>query len=259
MIEERGFKGRFAALTICLFNAETGVASVCNAGDRLMHVYKADQRKMIARQLPDAPAAGVFPSMLVDMKAGFQQITQKLDLGDAMFLYTDGFEESKRYFRDAEYAIVECDEPGMKQGDIHLETHAKGQNNEEFGTQRIEGVIDAVFNKGRYGLVRHHSPTPGEELTFDFTSCHGTVREAVLALAAVEKVFRAFKDPGADDASRIVVDATVDAFLKDHFLQFPLYFAHKVDGQATAGAVVYSRLREDEQYDDLTMIVLRKK
>ena len=32
MLEERGFKGRFAALTIALFDLETGMLDVCTAG-----------------------------------------------------------------------------------------------------------------------------------------------------------------------------------------------------------------------------------
>jgi serine phosphatase RsbU (regulator of sigma subunit) len=259
MIEERGFKGRFAALTICLFNAETGAATVCNAGDRLMHIYDADQRKMVNIELPDAPAAGVFSSMLFDMKRGFRQITQKLDPGDVIFLYTDGFDEAKRFFRNESYEIVSCDEPGLKEGEIHLGTHSKGQNSEEFGSPRMESVIDAVFNSGRYSLVRHHSPTPGEELVFDFSTCQGTVKEAVLALVAVERVFRAYRDPAADANSRIIVDSNVDAFLKDHFLQYSAYFTHRLDGQGVGSAITFTHLHEDEQSDDLTMLVLKKK
>ncbi|HEY9593040.1 MAG TPA: SpoIIE family protein phosphatase, partial [Spirochaetia bacterium] len=93
MLEERGFRGRFAALTICIFNSATGVATVCNAGDTLMHVYEAGSRRMVQKKLPDSPAAGVFPSMMVELKSGFRQVPQKLVKGDAIFLFTDGFEE----------------------------------------------------------------------------------------------------------------------------------------------------------------------
>ncbi len=45
MVEERGFVGRFAALTVCLYNSATGVATVCNAGDTMMHLYSVGKGK----------------------------------------------------------------------------------------------------------------------------------------------------------------------------------------------------------------------
>jgi hypothetical protein len=258
MLEERGFKGRFAALTVGVINLEAGAATICNAGDTLLHVYETEERRMVLKQLPESPAAGVFPSMLVEMKSGFRQVRERLDRGDALFLFTDGFEEAKRSFRDASLAIVHCDAPEVKEGEPHLETHTKGQTSEEFGTPRMDGVVNAVFGKGRYQLVRHHTPVANEELTFDFSRCEGTVREAVLALVAVEKVFRLVPDPHAGAERKIVVDYKVDAFLKQHFLQYPRYFSHRVDEPAGA-SVTFTNIGEDEQYDDLTILVIRRK
>ncbi len=106
--------------------------------------------------------------------------------------------------------------------------------------------------------MRHHAPNPSEELEFDFSSCTGTVREAVLALVAVEKVFRLYARPGTA-AARVMVDSKVEAFLKDHFVQYPVVFAHRQDGQGNGAGIAFTQLFEDDQYDDLTMLVLRKK
>ena len=258
MLEERGFKGRFAALTVCIFNAATGVANVCNAGDNIMHVFDAAKHTMTQVRLPDAPAAGVFPSMLVEMKSGFQQVQHKLAKGDALFLFTDGFEEAKRSFRSGGGEIVACDAPDVKDGEPHGETHSKGQTSEEFGIGRIEAIVAAVFAKERYKLVRHHLPA-AENLEFDFASCGGTVKDAVLALVSVEKVFRLIPDTTLGAGSKIVVDGKVDSFLKAHFMQYASYFSHRVEGSADAAAVTFSHLKEDEQYDDLTILVLKKK
>jgi serine phosphatase RsbU (regulator of sigma subunit) len=259
MLEERGFKGRFAALTICIFNAATGMATVCNAGDNILHIYESRGRRMAQRKLPESPAAGVFPSMLVEMKSGFAQVPQKLEPGDALFFFTDGFEEAKRTFRNDRYEVIACDAPELREGEQHLGTHAKGTTSEEFGTARIEGVVDAVFSRGRYTLMRSHSPDPAEELAFDFSSCRGTVQDAVLALVAVEKVYRLVPDPRAGEESRVVVDGKVNAFLQKYFLQYPRYFSHAMDGQGQTGSVTFSHIQEDEQYDDLTILVLRRK
>jgi len=259
MLEERGFKGRFAALTICIFNAATGVATVCNAGDTLMHIYEAAGRRMVQKKLPDSPAAGVFPSMLVEMKSGFRQIPQKLVRGDAIFLFTDGFEEANRKFRNAGGEVVPCDEPGVKEGEIHGGTHKRGESEEEFGIPRIEAIIDAVFNREKYTLVRYHPRDPSERLEFDFTGCEGTVKEAVIGLVAVEKVFRILRDPDAGPDDKISVETKVDEFLKTRFVQYDDYFGHRMEPQKGATSVTFTHLREEEQYDDLTILVLRKK
>ncbi len=259
MLEERGFKGRFAALTVCIFNAETGTATVCNAGDNILHVFRAALGGMEQNKLPASPAAGVFASMLVEMKSGFQQVPCKLEKGDAMFLFTDGFEEAKRSFRNAQYEVITCDAPEVKDGESHMGTHTKGQDSEEFGITRIDEIITAVFTKGRYRLVRYHTPDPGEQLDFDFSTCGGSVKDAVLALVAVEKVFRVRAEPTAAEGQRVTVDAKVDAFLREHFVQYPRYFSHRLDGQNGAASVTFTHLKEDEQYDDLTMLVMRRK
>jgi HAMP domain-containing protein len=259
MLEERGFKGRFAALTIVLFNSETGVANVCNAGDNLMHIFEARTKKMIAVKLPDSPAAGVFPSMLVEMKSGFRQIPHRLDVGDALFMFTDGFEEAKRSFRNATGEIVPCEAPDVKEGEPHGETHSRGQTSEEFGTPRIEAIVAATFSRSHYTLVRSHVMDEDEHLEFDFSSCAGTVKDAVLALVAVEKVFRMIPHNDGDTSGRIVVEAKVDAFLKEHFLGYGTYFSQRAENQPNASAITFAGLKEDEQYDDLTILVLRRK
>ncbi|MDR0447977.1 MAG: SpoIIE family protein phosphatase, partial [Treponema sp.] len=43
-IEALGFKGRFAAFTLCLFDSRTGIARFCNAGDNIIHWYDASEK-----------------------------------------------------------------------------------------------------------------------------------------------------------------------------------------------------------------------
>ena len=258
MLEERGFVGRFAALIVCIFNAETGIVSVCNAGDTKVHVYDADKRQMICRDLPDSPAAGSFPSMLVDLRSPFRQVPLRLDVGDALFLFTDGFEEAKRKLRNTSFEVIQCDEPVVKNNEEHLGTHKRGDDNEEFGTARIYAVINAVFNRGIYKLERSHNPIPDEELVFDFSTCTGMLEEAVLAMVAVEKVYRLIPDPKAGDDDRVAVEVKVDAFLKEHFFQYQRYFSHRLDGHDEGASLTFTNLKEEEQYDDLTLLVIRR-
>ena len=61
MVEERGFPGRFAAFTVCILNSATGATTVCNAGDTIINVYEAEQKKMVHNQLPEFAGRGHLP------------------------------------------------------------------------------------------------------------------------------------------------------------------------------------------------------
>jgi serine phosphatase RsbU (regulator of sigma subunit) len=157
MIEERGFKGRFAELTVAVLDTKTGNAYLCNAGDLLLSIYDSTQKKMIQKRLHDAPAAGVFPSMLLETKGGYQQVLHKLKKGDTLFLFTDGLHEAKRLFRDSNFKPIKCQEPDLKEGEMHGTTHLKSSGDEELGMERIDRIVSAVFNKDTYSLYKYHN------------------------------------------------------------------------------------------------------
>jgi len=259
MLEKRGFKGRFAALTVCIINTESGQGYYCNAGDTKMHYYDQAAGSMKEITLPEAPAAGVFPSDLVELQAGFKQVAHQLKSGDTLFLFTDGIEEAQRTFRDSRFQLTTCQEPGLAENESHGGTHSKGSSKEELGIPRIQEILNSVFNRRVYRLEKYHNPLPGEELSFDFTSCEGSVAEAVLALVSVEKVFRIYPDPGAGAEDTVSVDPKIDQFLQKHFSQYSRYFAHRLEAEEGIDQVTYSHLKEDEQYDDLTILALRKR
>ncbi len=258
LIESRGFKGRFAAFTLCILDSKSGNVHFCNAGDNLVHVYEARSRKMKTIALHESSAAGVFPSFMVDMKGGFQVETIKLNSGDILFLYTDGIEEAKRLFRTSDLKVHACAEPGLEQDAPHG-SHSVGQDNEELGPERVSEIIEAVFSRKMYTLYKWHNPDPSEIFEFDFTSCEGTVEEAILALVSVEKIFRMYKDPLATDFDRVQVDRKVDLFLNRHFRQYGSFCGNRKDHPEYPEYLYYTNIREDSQYDDLTILGVKKK
>jgi hypothetical protein len=137
-------------------------------------------------------------------------------------------------------------------------THNIGEDNEEFGIPRIYAAVDAMMQGGRYRLEKFHNPVPDEELNFDFSGCNRSVKEAVLAMAALDKVFRLNPDPSAGEGDRIRVDVNIDAFLKKHFLEYSRYFHSPVPDEQFPEYVYFTHLREDDQYDDLTILGVRK-
>jgi hypothetical protein len=253
-IETLGFKGRFAAFTLCLFDSQTGILRFCNAGDNIIHLFDASEGKMKTFTLPETPATGVLPNVMVLSKGGYAVQTMTLDKGDILFLYTDGIEEAKRRFRDAEFSEISCN---SVEG-TH-ENHMAGQEDEEMGPDRVEAIINAVMNRQVYTLHKWHNPEEGADLSFDFTMCQGKVEDVIMALISVEKMFRCYKDPKAGEENRVLVDRKVDEFLKTHFLQYRTYCSWIREIPGNDAYMYYTHVNEDEQYDDLTILGIKRK
>ncbi|MDR0876854.1 MAG: SpoIIE family protein phosphatase [Treponema sp.] len=255
-IEALGFKGRFAAFTLCLFDSQTGVVRFCNAGDNIIHLFDASERRIKTMTLPETPATGVLPNFLVESKGGYTVQTLTIDPGDILLLYTDGIEEAKRKFRDADFNEILCTEGAT---DTPHENHSSGQGDEEMGPDRVQAIINAVMNRETYTLHKWHNPEGDTDLTFDFSDCEGRVEEVIMAMVSVEKMFRCYKNPKADDDSRVLVDRKVDEFLKTHFLQYRTYCSYTRENPGNDAYLYYTHVKEDDQYDDLTILGIKRK
>ncbi|MDR2313878.1 MAG: SpoIIE family protein phosphatase [Spirochaetaceae bacterium] len=256
-LENLGFKGRFAAFTLCLLDSQTGLIRFCNAGDNIIHWYDASERRIKTVTLRETPATGVLPNFLVESKGGYPVQTLTIDHEDILFLFTDGIEEAKRKFRNADFAEILCAE-GEK--DTAHATHTVGQGDEEMGPDRVEGIINAVMNKEVYVLHKYHNPEgENRDLSFDFTTCEGKVEEAIMAMVSVEKIFRIYKDPKAAEENQVLVDKKVDAFLQKHFQQYRNYCYNTRENPGNDAYMYYTHLKEDEQYDDLTILGINRK
>jgi serine phosphatase RsbU (regulator of sigma subunit) len=257
-IETLGFKGRFAAFTLCLLDTQTGIMRFCNAGDNLIHLYDASESRIKTITLPETPATGVLPNYLVESKGGYQVQSLVLDHGDMLLLYTDGIEESKRRFRNAAFQEIICTEGGAPNDTPH-ENQVVGQGDEEMGSDRVRDIINAVMNGEFYALRKWHNPEGDQELRFDFSSCEAGVEDVIMALVSVEKIFRCYKDHLAGEDSRVLVDKKIDEFLKAHFLQYRLYCSHTREYPGNDAYMYYTHVKEDEQYDDLTILGIKRK
>ncbi|MDR0553663.1 MAG: SpoIIE family protein phosphatase [Treponema sp.] len=254
-IESLNFKGRFAAFALALLDTQTGLVRFCNAGDNIVHWFDASLGKMQTLTLPETPATGVLPNVLVESKGGYAVRTLTLDHGDILFLYTDGIEEAKRKFRSDEFREILCTEG--PEGSPHA-NHVAGQGDEELGADRVEAIINAVMNRQVYHLSKHHNPEGEGALQFNFSACQGRVEEAIMAMVSVEKMFRVYKAPGFSGDSRVLVDKKVDGFLKEHFQQYRTYCSQTRDSENPL-YMYYTHVNEDPQYDDLTIIGIKRK
>ncbi|MCL1837323.1 MAG: SpoIIE family protein phosphatase [Treponema sp.] len=255
-LETLGFKDRFAAFALCLFDSETGDLHFCNAGDNIIHICDTSEKILKSIILPSTPAAGALPNSMIELKGGYQVQTITLDHGDILLLYTDGIEEAKRSFRDLAYREIICTEGG--EGAIHG-NHMAGEWGEEMGSQRVNDIINAVLNRGTYSLFKWHNPEGERELVFDYSLCEGKVDEVIMALIAAEKIFRCRRDPLASEDDCVLVDKKTDAFLKKHFLQYSGYCSRTRKYPDNDAYMYYTYLMEDEQYDDLTILGIKRR
>lgn len=243
LLETTALAGRFAALTVGTLNIHENQMVLANAGDNQLHMYRAQEHKTMQYEMADAPAAGVFSSDFIPN--GYRSSTFQLEIGDIVLFFTDGLEEAKRILRDREYRPKQLDD---------------GVGDEEFSIPRIHEATEAIQSRSSYKLVRQDNPTD-EELVFDFSAIEPTAENTVLGLIAIEKVFRCYPDPQSTASDKVLIDRVVDDFLKKTFSAYDVYFSQPVEGvdNSTAEYRQYAYIKEDEQYDDLTLLAIRRK
>jgi serine phosphatase RsbU (regulator of sigma subunit) len=265
-IETLGFEGRFAAFSLCIFDSQTGELRFCNAGDNIIHIFDSSERRIKYITLPQTPAAGVLTNSMVESSGGYRVQTLNLNHGDILLLYTDGIEDSKRKFRDSECNEIACNQgtAGTPHGN-----HLAGERTEVFGSKRVYQIVNAVMNRGSYRLYKWHNPEDEQYMDFDFSACDGGVDKLILALIAVEKMFRCYHEKetangettqgGPAFGGKVMVERKIDAFLKDHLVQYGQYCGHSRECAGNNAYLYYTHLREYEQSDDLTILGVKRK
>ena len=256
LLENMNFQGRFAAFTLGILNTDTGQLRVCNAGDTQMHIYRAGIQSVEILELQKVPAAGVFSSDMIP--TGFPEIDVMLTPGDILLLFTDGVDESKRLLRTADYSQYTATEHDVQLGNVP-EDMVPGSRDEEMGLGRIHAIIEAIMQQRTFQLQKLLNPVPDEQLVFDFQRCEPTAENVVLGLIAVEKIFRLYKNANVGVDDRVSLDRSIDSFLRRYFKQFGTYFNLQIPNKYDPQHLIYSHLKEDEQYDDLTILAIRKK
>jgi hypothetical protein len=129
--------------------------------------------------------------------------------------------------------------------------------------ERVKDIINAVMAKEVYTLHKYHNPeeTPDGkgDLQFDFSTCEDRAEDVIMAMVSVEKMFRCYKPTDAGEEARVLVDKKVDSFLKKHFLQYRRYCSHTQEYPENPDYMYYTHIMEDEQYDDLTILGIKRK
>jgi len=107
LLNEVGFKGKFAAFNLSVINVRSAEYEMIHAGDNLVRIFDSQTRKMKVLELAEAPAAGPVDSALFrDSHTMYHPVKGSLKRGDVLFLYTDGIEEAHHLLRDEEFKII---------------------------------------------------------------------------------------------------------------------------------------------------------
>ncbi len=276
LLVERGFESMFAAMTIAVVDTESGTVRLTHGGDTEQRIYRAGAGEIEEQNLNQAPATGMFSRDIFPPGMEYTEFSLSLAGGDIMILATDGIEESARKIRNDRFEAVPVDEEEA----ARLADEAKALDppssvdvdkntriaSEEFSTARMTRIIEQLQAQGSFTLKRVRNLDPNEELSFNYLGLEPTARNTVLAIMAAEKVFRLVPDRAIDEPVR--VDRELDEFLREHFSAYRRYFSHPVPDEERPDAaeaspreeyVYYTHLREEDQGDDLTILVVRKK
>jgi len=253
-IASRGYKGKFAALTTVVFNEITGKLKICNAGDTLLHIYRDREQKMQQITLNKCPAAGMFSSKDSFLSPKFIEEYDILNRGDFLLLFTDGIEEAKRLQRSENGKVLKNIIVSRTGTEEYVEKE------EEFGIPRIHDLVEHIMSRKIYLLQKENSLLE-DFLLFDFSKKDSDIYDVVMGLISVEKIFRQIEYAKVSEYDIINIDIKIEQYLKEVFNVFDQYFINSEKALSEEDAMIYNRysyMKEDDQYDDLTILAIKK-
>ncbi|MCK7506535.1 MAG: hypothetical protein MZV70_22415 [Desulfobacterales bacterium] len=106
------------------------------------------------------------------------------------------------------------------------------------------------------------NPLPDEVLSFDYSTCEGTLEDLILALVSAEKSSACIPTRRPPEKDLVLVDAKIDDFLEKHFDQYRILLKDRRrenPDKEHPEYRAYAGIREDDQYDDLTLMVIKRK
>lgn len=254
LLESVQFKGRFAALTMAIINQRSGEVRITNAGDKQVHIYRHAERRVEIINLAETPAAGVFPSSM--LPNGFVEQSIKLAQNDALIFFTDGIDESRRVVRNPDFSPR-----------YTVENERREEEIEDFSIERIHGIVTSAVNNKRYEMQRKHELYTGK-MHFNYQDLPVNALSLVKAIVAAEHLFRLYpltvvnadvSKHAQDTNATVAIDKEIAAFLSATFVDFQAFFGDEVPQPEDEQYRRYRGLYEEDQYDDLTIVVVRKK
>jgi hypothetical protein len=134
---------------------------------------------------------------------------------------------------------------------------------EELGSGRIERLAEAVAASATFDLGRFRDTEPSELMRLDFTATEPRVEVLVMALEALELVFRLRPRSESSDDSALLLDQQLADFLETHFNGYARFFGMPSTINADLSQyesnplVRFERVSTDEGWGDAFALAIR--
>lgn len=219
-VESLKFECNFVVACLGLWDRQDKEAVLCGAGIPRLNRWSTATHSLMDVELSNSSPIGNFSNLMIETKAPFKPTKVKLDPGDMLFFCNDT-NHSIRYIRDETGRIL-VENVVVSIGET--ETIHEQQLYEHFDSdQRIVSLLEAIGRRLTWRLEKKGCLPEEKDLVFDFSTCEGGPKDFALALAAAERIFRMYPDPGAKPGDQVYMDPETDEFLVQHFSRVGLY------------------------------------
>jgi len=230
------------AVFIGLLDGTTGRLRYCAPGWTPPVVVRDSDRRPEVVTVPPSPPLG--PLAAWSVEEHFR--TRFLDLGpgDTLVLWNEALESSLRAYRDDRNHPVRIDPPPAAGGWI---------DGEELGAdpRRLVDLLTAVARRESFILAKDHAPAEMARAVLDFSGPGDRVETLILALAALERLWRLV--PGPRNRS-VVLDSTLRTFLGETLVGFDRWFTGFPTPELhRPGREAWASLDEDRAGDGLLL------
>jgi hypothetical protein len=260
-------QGRYAAMILGLWDAQEHKVTLASAGNSFLWHWNSRESSVITVSLKPTPALGPFDNFIIENRTPFACVDLQLNPGDSLIAVNDL--DSMRIKRDSSGLPLETPYQEPDGSEINEPKMQSFANNDTF-----EALLESVGKRGLWKLDKEHGMPGEEDLIFDFSSCAGSPRDYVLAVAAAERIFRMYPAPEAGPEDLVYLDPDLDAFLVEHFPKLGLYrkegLTRILESRDLAGlgfynsrgdgrVVAWGGVREDFQYINVSILAIQRK
>ena len=277
MLAGRKIVVSFASVQCGVMDGKAGAVTLSHAGWPDIHLYRAAGGTVNTHELRLMPAIGVWTSDMFPPDTKLRSYRLRLAPGDIIIPLDegdvlnghggdDGIAGSSRICIDESQVPIKADtvdeqawqsdrnlEPTFWDPDTKQHTREPTHVREYLGYGRIHAIIRAVVQSGTFQLTRYRDPVPSELLVFDFSGIDPTIKNVVLAIYALELVFRLRLDPAAGAEDTITVPDDVAIVLERTLSGWGRFLGDRIDSVAEPNPVpgyrTYAHIRSDLERD----------
>jgi hypothetical protein len=268
--------GHFARFQLLIIDRRDGSCMLADAGGLGAELFSPEISAMQSLRMSAqnvSPSLGAVDPQIYEQlgrNITFPVHTLHLDEQSKIFLIPDRLCESRRILKDSNGQILSSSEmmkrSGLSQHEIEHWLQNRCSNGEpeivlneatitetfDVALNRIPGILNAAGNRTGYTLTKQLDVIQTKDYYFDFSKLDGSVRAMVLAVLAVEKIFRLEPNPKQTE-THIGVDKNIDEVLRCCFADYHLFFRFPIEKEDPFNNF-YSGLIEDPQELNLAII-----